>query len=128
MRRLLGHHWHLSGLALSVLPPGPLRIVALVVTVGLTWIVVSILLGGPGHGFPRIQQLFISKCGTLPCLAVEIIRVASWACGVKLRVGVGFLSLHGRPRLAALRLSPGTQHSLSPNTRLIQLGKPIPTD
>ncbi|XP_019489226.1 PREDICTED: protein FAM3A isoform X1 [Hipposideros armiger] len=39
---------------------GPLRIVALVVTVGLTWIVVSILLGGPGHGFPRIQQLFIS--------------------------------------------------------------------
>ncbi|XP_047570837.1 protein FAM3A isoform X2 [Lutra lutra] len=39
---------------------GPLRIVALVVTVGLTWIVVSILLGGPGSGFPRIQQLFAS--------------------------------------------------------------------
>ncbi|XP_004414567.1 PREDICTED: protein FAM3A isoform X2 [Odobenus rosmarus divergens] len=39
---------------------GPLRIVALVVTVGLTWIVVSILLGGPGSGFPRIQQLFTS--------------------------------------------------------------------
>ncbi|XP_078219837.1 protein FAM3A isoform X2 [Callithrix jacchus] len=37
---------------------GPLRIVALVVTVGLTWIIVSILLGGPGSGFPRIQQLF----------------------------------------------------------------------
>ncbi|XP_030890396.1 protein FAM3A isoform X3 [Leptonychotes weddellii] len=47
-------------LPLSVLPPGPLRIVALVVTVGLTWIVVSILLGGPGSGFPRIQQLFTS--------------------------------------------------------------------
>ncbi|KAF6389957.1 FAM3 metabolism regulating signaling molecule A [Rhinolophus ferrumequinum] len=39
---------------------GPFRIVALVVTVGLTWIVASILLGGPGSGFPRIQQLFIS--------------------------------------------------------------------
>nr|KAF6492036.1 FAM3 metabolism regulating signaling molecule A [Molossus molossus] len=39
---------------------GPLRIVALVVTVGLTWIVASILLGGPGSGFPRIQQLFTS--------------------------------------------------------------------
>ncbi|PNJ09554.1 FAM3A isoform 13 [Pongo abelii] len=39
---------------------GPLRIVALVVSVGLTWIVVSILLGGPGSGFPRIQQLFTS--------------------------------------------------------------------
>uniref|UniRef100_A0A673U2G7 Family with sequence similarity 3 member A n=1 Tax=Suricata suricatta TaxID=37032 RepID=A0A673U2G7_SURSU len=39
---------------------GPLRILALVVTVGLTWIVVSILLGGPGTGFPRIQQLFTS--------------------------------------------------------------------
>uniref|UniRef100_A0A8D2DD18 FAM3 metabolism regulating signaling molecule A n=1 Tax=Sciurus vulgaris TaxID=55149 RepID=A0A8D2DD18_SCIVU len=39
---------------------GPLRIVALVVTVGLTWIVGSILLGGPGSGFPRIQQFFNS--------------------------------------------------------------------
>ncbi|XP_012890864.1 PREDICTED: protein FAM3A isoform X2 [Dipodomys ordii] len=39
---------------------GPLRIVALVITVGLTWIVVAILLGGPGGGFPRIQQLFTS--------------------------------------------------------------------
>ncbi|XP_054434155.1 protein FAM3A [Pteronotus mesoamericanus] len=39
---------------------GPLRIVVLVATVGLTWIVVSILLGGPGSGFPRIQQLFTS--------------------------------------------------------------------
>ncbi|XP_044619403.1 protein FAM3A isoform X2 [Equus asinus] len=39
---------------------GPLRIVALVVIVGLTWIIVSILLGGPGSGFPRIQQLFTS--------------------------------------------------------------------
>ncbi|KAI2601420.1 FAM3 metabolism regulating signaling molecule A [Homo sapiens] len=39
---------------------GPLRIVVLVVSVGVTWIVVSILLGGPGSGFPRIQQLFTS--------------------------------------------------------------------
>ncbi|XP_036161469.1 protein FAM3A isoform X2 [Myotis myotis] len=39
---------------------GPLRIVALIVTVALTWIIVSIFLGGPGSGFSRIQQLFIS--------------------------------------------------------------------
>lgn len=38
---------------------GPLRIVALVITVTVTWIVVSILLGG--LGFPRIQQLFTSQ-------------------------------------------------------------------
>uniref|UniRef100_A0A452E7D8 FAM3 metabolism regulating signaling molecule A n=1 Tax=Capra hircus TaxID=9925 RepID=A0A452E7D8_CAPHI len=38
---------------------GPLRIVALVITVAVTWIVVSILLGG--LGFPRIQQLFASE-------------------------------------------------------------------
>ncbi|TEA40930.1 hypothetical protein DBR06_SOUSAS40310024 [Sousa chinensis] len=45
---------------------GPLRIMALVISVGLTWLVASILLGGPGGGFPRIQQLFASECGTLP--------------------------------------------------------------
>nr|XP_030707454.1 protein FAM3A isoform X8 [Globicephala melas] len=39
---------------------GPLRIMALVISVGLTWLVASILLGGPGGGFPRIQQLFAS--------------------------------------------------------------------
>nr|XP_044996252.1 protein FAM3A isoform X1 [Jaculus jaculus] len=39
---------------------GPLRIVALIITVGLTWILVTILLGGPGGGFPRIHQLFAS--------------------------------------------------------------------
>ncbi|KAM6151649.1 protein FAM3A [Rhynchocyon petersi] len=42
---------------------GPLRIVALIVTVGLAWIIVSILLGGPGSSLPRIQQLFSSKWG-----------------------------------------------------------------
>uniref|UniRef100_A0A8C8YDR2 FAM3 metabolism regulating signaling molecule A n=1 Tax=Prolemur simus TaxID=1328070 RepID=A0A8C8YDR2_PROSS len=57
---------------------GPLRIVALVVTVGLTWIVVSILLGGPGSGFPRIQQLFTSECGTLPCPP----RARKYKCGL----------------------------------------------
>uniref|UniRef100_A0A8D2C966 Uncharacterized protein n=1 Tax=Sus scrofa TaxID=9823 RepID=A0A8D2C966_PIG len=41
---------------------GPLRIVVLVLSVGLTWILVSILFGGPGSGFPRIQQLFASEC------------------------------------------------------------------
>uniref|UniRef100_A0A4X1T738 FAM3 metabolism regulating signaling molecule A n=2 Tax=Sus scrofa TaxID=9823 RepID=A0A4X1T738_PIG len=39
---------------------GPLRIVVLVLSVGLTWILVSILFGRPGSGFPRIQQLFAS--------------------------------------------------------------------
>uniref|UniRef100_A0A8C6DM22 ILEI/PANDER domain-containing protein n=1 Tax=Moschus moschiferus TaxID=68415 RepID=A0A8C6DM22_MOSMO len=38
---------------------GPLRIVALVITMAVTWIIVSILLGG--LGFPRIQQLFTSQ-------------------------------------------------------------------
>ncbi|XP_052598653.1 protein FAM3A isoform X6 [Peromyscus maniculatus bairdii] len=39
---------------------GPLRIVALIITMGLTWILVTILLGGPGGGLPRIQQFFTS--------------------------------------------------------------------
>ncbi|KAF0881628.1 FAM3A protein, partial [Crocuta crocuta] len=69
-----------------VLPPGPLRIVALVVIVGLTWIVVSILLGRPGAGFPRIQQLFTSECGTLPCSAVAVTKAASRVCGRRLWV------------------------------------------
>uniref|UniRef100_A0A8C0NII5 Protein FAM3A n=3 Tax=Canis lupus TaxID=9612 RepID=A0A8C0NII5_CANLF len=69
------------------LAPGPLCIVALIVAMGLTWIMVSILLGGPGSGFPRIQQLFISECGTLPCSVVEATSVASWACGQRLWVG-----------------------------------------
>nr|XP_019811741.1 PREDICTED: protein FAM3A isoform X1 [Bos indicus] len=38
---------------------GPLRIMALVITVAVTWIVVSILLSG--LGFPWIQQLFASQ-------------------------------------------------------------------
>jgi hypothetical protein len=76
---------------MSVLPPGPFRIVALVITVGLTWILVTILLGGPGGGFPRIQQLFTSKCGALPCLAAEVPRVASRAWGLMPRVGWGRL-------------------------------------
>uniref|UniRef100_A0A8C3VFA0 Uncharacterized protein n=1 Tax=Catagonus wagneri TaxID=51154 RepID=A0A8C3VFA0_9CETA len=49
----------------------PLRIVVLVISVGLTWIVVSILFGGPGSGFPRIQQLFASEAPSGP-------RSASW--------------------------------------------------
>lgn len=39
---------------------GPLRIVALIIVMGLTWILVTILLGGPGVGLPRIQQFFTS--------------------------------------------------------------------
>lgn len=39
---------------------GPLRIVALIIIMGLTWILVTILLGGPGSGLPRIQQFFTS--------------------------------------------------------------------
>ncbi|XP_077843773.1 protein FAM3A isoform X4 [Macaca mulatta] len=82
---------------------GPLRIVALVVSVGLTWIVVSILLGGPGSGFPRIQQLFTSpessvtaaprarryKCGLpQPCpeehLAFRVVSGAANVIGPKI--------------------------------------------
>uniref|UniRef100_A0A2K5DJQ8 FAM3 metabolism regulating signaling molecule A n=1 Tax=Aotus nancymaae TaxID=37293 RepID=A0A2K5DJQ8_AOTNA len=74
---------------------GPLRIVALVVTVGLTWIVVSILLGGPGSGFPRIQQLFTKprarkyKCGLpQPCpeehLAFRMVSGAANVIGPKI--------------------------------------------
>uniref|UniRef100_A0A8C6FLT4 Uncharacterized protein n=1 Tax=Moschus moschiferus TaxID=68415 RepID=A0A8C6FLT4_MOSMO len=59
----------------SVLPPSPLHIVALVITVGVTWIVVSILLGGLGSGFPRIQQLFTSES---PDLASIIGHVHNW--------------------------------------------------
>uniref|UniRef100_A0ABI7VRG4 Uncharacterized protein n=1 Tax=Felis catus TaxID=9685 RepID=A0ABI7VRG4_FELCA len=39
---------------------GPLPCWALVVTVDLTWIMVSILLAGLSSGFPHIQQLFTS--------------------------------------------------------------------
>ncbi|XP_012322476.1 protein FAM3A isoform X3 [Aotus nancymaae] len=57
---------------------GPLRIVALVVTVGLTWIVVSILLGGPGSGFPRIQQLFTSPGSSVTAEP----RARKYKCGL----------------------------------------------
>ncbi|XP_025789776.1 protein FAM3A isoform X2 [Panthera pardus] len=57
---------------------GPLRIVALIVTVGLTWIVVSILLGGPGSGFPRIQQLFSSPENS----ATAEPRARKYKCGL----------------------------------------------
>ncbi|XP_060038597.1 protein FAM3A isoform X1 [Erinaceus europaeus] len=39
---------------------GPLRIVVLLGTVGLTWVLLSILLGGPSPGFLHLQQLFAS--------------------------------------------------------------------
>ncbi|KAM8895895.1 protein FAM3A isoform 2-T2 [Lycaon pictus] len=58
---------------------GPLRIVALIVAVGLTWIVVSILLGGPGSGFPRIQQLFISPDNSAtPGVSGELIEARAF--------------------------------------------------
>ncbi|XP_008070571.1 protein FAM3A isoform X2 [Carlito syrichta] len=57
---------------------GPLRIAALVVTVGLTWIAVSILLGGPGSGFPRIQQLFASPESS----ATAEPRARKYKCGL----------------------------------------------
>nr|XP_020831313.1 protein FAM3A isoform X9 [Phascolarctos cinereus] len=40
--------------------PGPLRIVVLILTAGLTWILGSILLGTHGSSFSRLQQLFSS--------------------------------------------------------------------
>ncbi|XP_011811221.1 PREDICTED: protein FAM3A isoform X2 [Colobus angolensis palliatus] len=57
---------------------GPLRIVALVVSVGLTWIVASILLGGPGSGFPRIQQLFTSPESSVTAAP----RARKYKCGL----------------------------------------------
>ncbi|XP_011716114.1 protein FAM3A isoform X2 [Macaca nemestrina] len=57
---------------------GPLRIVALVVSVGLTWILVSILLGGPGSGFPRIQQLFTSPESSVTAAP----RARKYKCGL----------------------------------------------
>ncbi|XP_016077425.1 PREDICTED: protein FAM3A isoform X2 [Miniopterus natalensis] len=57
---------------------GPLRIVALVVTVGLTWIVVSILLGGPGSGLPRIQHLFTSPENSVTAVP----RARKYKCGL----------------------------------------------
>ncbi|XP_043829561.1 protein FAM3A isoform X2 [Dromiciops gliroides] len=39
---------------------GPLRIVVLILTAGLTWIMGSILLGTHGSSFSRLQQLFSS--------------------------------------------------------------------
>ncbi|XP_052598620.1 protein FAM3A isoform X1 [Peromyscus californicus insignis] len=82
---------------------GPLRIVALIITMGLTWILVTILLGGPGGGLPRIQQFFTSpensvtaepkarkyKCGLpQPCpeehLAFRIVSGAANVIGPKI--------------------------------------------
>lgn len=57
---------------------GPLRIVVLVVSVGVTWIVVSILLGGPGSGFPRIQQLFTSPESSVTAAP----RARKYKCGL----------------------------------------------
>ncbi|XP_030663500.1 protein FAM3A isoform X3 [Nomascus leucogenys] len=57
---------------------GPLRIVALIVSVGVTWIVVSILLGGPGSGFPRIQQLFTSPESSVTAVP----RARKYKCGL----------------------------------------------
>ncbi|XP_032475380.1 protein FAM3A isoform X3 [Phocoena sinus] len=82
---------------------GPLRIMALVISVGLTWLVASILLGGPGGGFPLIQQLFAGpensvtaeprarkyKCGLpQPCpeehLAFRVVSGAANVIGPKI--------------------------------------------
>uniref|UniRef100_A0A2K5HXY5 ILEI/PANDER domain-containing protein n=1 Tax=Colobus angolensis palliatus TaxID=336983 RepID=A0A2K5HXY5_COLAP len=61
---------------------GPLRIVALVVSVGLTWIVASILLGGPGSGFPRIQQLFTSEWPPGRVVEAWAPRARKYKCGL----------------------------------------------
>lgn len=74
---------------------GPLRIVALIIIMGLTWILVTILLGGPGVGLPRIQQFFTKprarkyKCGLpQPCpeehLAFRIVSGAANVIGPKI--------------------------------------------
>ncbi|XP_072482894.1 protein FAM3A isoform X9 [Notamacropus eugenii] len=82
---------------------GPLRIVVLIFTAGLTWIMGSILLGTHGSGFSRLQQLFSSpenavtteprarkyKCGLpQPCpeqhLAFRVVSGAANVIGPKI--------------------------------------------
>ncbi|XP_044539067.1 protein FAM3A isoform X5 [Gracilinanus agilis] len=83
--------------------PGPLRIVVLILTAGLTWILGSILLGSHGSSFSRIQQLFSNpenavtteprarkyKCGLpQPCpeqhLAFRVVSGAANVIGPKI--------------------------------------------
>ncbi|XP_074055663.1 protein FAM3A isoform X3 [Macrotis lagotis] len=85
------------------LSSGPLRIVVLILTAGLTWIMGSILLGTHGTGFSRLQQLFSSpenavtteprarkyKCGLpQPCpeqhLAFRVVSGAANVIGPKI--------------------------------------------
>ncbi|XP_020831314.1 protein FAM3A isoform X7 [Phascolarctos cinereus] len=82
---------------------GPLRIVVLILTAGLTWILGSILLGTHGSSFSRLQQLFSSpenavtteprarkyKCGLpQPCpeqhLAFRVVSGAANVIGPKI--------------------------------------------
>ena len=72
----------------SVLPPGPLHIVALVITVGVTWIVVSILLGGLGSGFPWVQQLLPVSVGLSLTLLGGLLAAGNRTCGLRLRTGL----------------------------------------
>uniref|UniRef100_A0A4X2LI35 FAM3 metabolism regulating signaling molecule A n=1 Tax=Vombatus ursinus TaxID=29139 RepID=A0A4X2LI35_VOMUR len=82
---------------------GPLRVVVLILTAGLTWIMGSILLGTHGSSFSRLQQLFSSpenavtteprarkyKCGLpQPCpeqhLAFRVVSGAANVIGPKI--------------------------------------------
>lgn len=97
----------------------------LVLSVGLTWILVSILFGGPGSGFPRIQQLFASECPPW-----EGPRGGRGGCRRRLRAGVGdgglgVLSLPGGTPLAALSLPPGVRPGL-PDRPAASAGSPHP--
>ncbi|XP_049623022.1 protein FAM3A isoform X2 [Suncus etruscus] len=57
---------------------GPLRIIVLLVTVGLTWILISSLLGAPGPALPRLQQLFSNPEKS----ATAEPRVRKYKCGL----------------------------------------------
>ena len=114
----------------SVLPPGPLHIVALVITVGVTWIVVSILLSG--LGFPWIQQLFASECGTFPHPARRVAggRQPDLQSEAQDVSGSGLVCLFPSDRTPGAVLTGlplGVRHSLTLTTQLLWLDTPIPT-
>ena len=103
---------------------------ALVITVGVTWIVVSILLRG--LGFPRIQHLFPSECGTFPHPATRVAggRQPDLRAEAQDGSGSGLVCLFppGKTPGAVLAGLPlGVPHSLTLTTQLLWLDTPIPT-
>ena len=61
---------------------------ALVITVGVTWIVVSILLGDLGSGFPWVQQLLPVSVGLSLTLLQGSLAESTRTCRLRLRMGL----------------------------------------